>query len=152
MHNISIATAEDIHDLTPLLALLFKQEADFKPNTAIQARGLKMIIDTPELGCILKLQVNNETVGMINILYSISTALGGKVGIIEDFIITPAFRNKGYGQILFNKAVDKAQKQGCLRVSLLTDNDNESGQRFYSKQGLTPSTMVPFRKTLDQTL
>lgn len=35
---------------------------------------------------------------MVSLLYSISTALGGKVAILEDMIINKNYRNKGFGK------------------------------------------------------
>lgn len=149
MLKITLAKPKDIKELTTLLNLLFEQEKDFIPDTKKQIKGLEMIINTPEMGCIIKLEVDGQTVGMINLLFSISTALGGKVGIIEDFIISPKYRGKGYGQKLFAIAIETAKNEGCLRVSLITDSDNAKGQHFYKQQGMVASSMVPFRKMID---
>ncbi len=148
MPKISIATPEDTNKLSELLSILMTQEADFTPDAKAQERGIAIIINTPEIGLILKLEVENKVVGMINLLFNISTALGGKVGILEDFIITPDYRNRGYGKLLFKEAVKQAKIMGCLRLSLLTDNDNQAAHRFYLDQGMESSAMVPFRMVL----
>lgn len=148
MPKISIATPKDTDKLSELLSILMTQEADFTPDDTIQERGIAIIINTPEIGLILKLEVENKIVGMINLLFNISTALGGKVGILEDFIIAPDYRNKGYGELLFKEAVKQAKIKGCLRLSLLTDKDNEAAHRFYLAQGMETSAMIPFRMVL----
>jgi predicted acetyltransferase len=148
MPKISIATSEDLNELSPLLNLLMAQEADFKPDLEAQERGLKMIIESPKIGIILKLEYEGKIVGMINLLVKISTVLGAKVAIFEDFIIAPYYRNKCYGKLLFKEALKQAKAINCQSVTLLTDKDNVNAHRFYKAQGMEASAMLPFRKML----
>lgn len=148
MPNISIANTKDSQDLSQLLSLLMAQEADFIPDAKAQEKGLLLVINSPEMGIILKLELEGKIVGMINILFTISTALGAKVGILEDFIIAPEFRKKGYGQLLFKEAVVQAKTKGCQRITLLTDQNNLAAHHFYKSQGMEASAMMPFRKML----
>ncbi len=143
--NIQIATSKDIDQLCNLLIILMEQEADFTPNIEAHKRGLEMIINTPETGKIIKLEEGNKIIGMISMLFSISSALGAKVATFEDFIILPNHRGKGYGTQLFGYALQEAQSSGCKRISLLTDKDNTKAHSFYQKQGMERSAMVPFR-------
>lgn len=148
MPKISIATLENLNELSPLLSLLMDQEADFKPDLEAQERGLKMIIESPEIGKVLKLELEGRIIGMINILFTVSTALGNKVAIFEDFVMLPELRNLGYGKMLFAAATELATEHGCKRITLLTDRDDISSRRFYKKQGMTISAMAPYRKML----
>lgn len=148
MHQISIATHKDTEELSKLVKLLMAQEADFRPNEAAQKKGLELIVNSPDKGIILKLESDNKLVGMINILFTISTAMGDKVAIFEDFVVVPDLRNKGYGKMLFDAAEKVAKEHGCKRVTLLTDRENIKSRRFYKKQGMAVSAMVPFRKYL----
>ena len=148
MHKISLATTEDTQELSKLLSLLMAQEADFKPDVEAQERGLKMIINSPELGIVLKLELEGKVIGMISILFTVSTAIGEKVAIFEDFVGFPELRNLGYGKKLFGAAIELAEEYACKRITLLTDRDNMSARRFYKKQGMKVSAMSPFRKIL----
>ncbi len=145
MTTITKATLEDIPQLSELLSLLFAQEADFKPDTERQTAGLQAIIEHPEVGCILVLRDGSALVGMINILYTISTACGGRVAIIEDMIVLPEQRNDGMGSLLLSEAIAAARAAGCSRVTLLTDRTNESAIRFYQRHGFVLSEMIPLR-------
>lgn len=40
------------------------------------------------------LKENDAIIGMVSILWSISTALGGKVAFLEDMIVSPSYRGK----------------------------------------------------------
>ncbi len=48
--------------------------------------------------------------------------------------------------------MDLARGQGFLRVTLLTDGDNHSAQRFYERLGFAPSKMCVLRRSLESDL
>jgi ribosomal protein S18 acetylase RimI-like enzyme len=85
---------------------------------------------------------------MINLLYTVSTALGARVALLEDMVVLPQFRGVGAGSKLLQAAIAHARASGCKRITLLTDGDNEAAQKFYSNHGFTASRMVPFRLKL----
>jgi GNAT superfamily N-acetyltransferase len=146
--EISRATVEDIPQLCELLALLFDQEAEFRPDSALQAEGVRQIIEFPERGRILALREGKTVVGMVNLLFTVSTALGGRVAILEDMVVRPDCRSRGAGSMLLEAALAFARSSGCLRVTLLTDAANEAAQRFYKRHGFSRSDMVPMRLLL----
>lgn len=146
--KITGATAEDIAGLCDLLGLLFEQEAEFRPDRALQASGLLQIIDFPERGRILVLRREGLPVGMVSLLFTVSTALGGRAALIEDMVVHPQYRGKGAGSGLLRAAIDLAQVSGCTRITLLTDLTNTPAQRFYERHGFGFSDMVPMRLLL----
>ena len=46
-------------------------------------------------------------------------------------------------------AISFVQKQDCLRITLLTDHDNQKAIRFYEKFMFTKSAMIPMRLVFD---
>ena len=146
--NITVAKEEDVDALSALLTLLFEQEAEFTPDAAKQHRGLSMIIGNPDVGEILTLKSDGQIIGMVSLLYTVSTALGARVAWLEDMIIHPQHRNSGAGTQLIQFAIDHARKNGCQRITLLTDHDNTAGQHFYSRNGFQLSSMTPMRQML----
>ena len=148
--KIDKATLTDIPQLCTLLDELFSQEAEFTPNHTLQEKGLSKIISNENVGVILVVRESQKLIGMVNILFTISTALGERVGNLEDFVVLPEYRNCGIGTKLLSNAVTFAEKIGCQRITLLTDDDNEDAHRFYVRNGFARSSMVPFRlNTLD---
>jgi GNAT superfamily N-acetyltransferase len=143
--QISIATVEDIPQLCELLAILFDQEAEFRPDRALQAEGVRQIIEFPERGRTLALREGKTLVGMVNLLFTVSTALGGRVAILEDMDVRPDCRSRGAGSMLLEAALAFARSSGCLRVTLLTDSANLPAQRFYKRHGFSRSDMIPMR-------
>jgi GNAT superfamily N-acetyltransferase len=148
--QITEATKDDIAELCELLELLFAQEAEFRPDRSLQSTGLQQIIDFPERGRILILREGASLVGMVNLLFAISTALGGRVALLEDMIVHPVYRGSGVGSELLQAAIHLAKSSGCRRITLLTDRTNESAQRFYERHGFTISEMVPMRLVLER--
>ncbi|HEY1121800.1 MAG TPA: GNAT family N-acetyltransferase [Haloferula sp.] len=146
--QVTEATPEDIPQLCDLLGLLFSQEAEFTPDAETQAQGLREIIGFPERGRILVLRSGGTLVGMVNLLFTISTALGGRVAMLEDMVVKPSQRESGAGSLLLKAAIECARANGCRRVTLLTDGTNSRAQRFYQRHGFTTSDMVPLRLIL----
>ncbi len=146
--GISPASENDIPALCDLLGVLFAQEKEFSPDRERQMRGLAAIIAAPESGLIITARYSRRIVGMVVLLFSCSTALGGRVAWLEDLVVMPEFRDKGLGSALIEQAVDSARQSGCLRITLLTDHDNLRGQDFYRRHGFERSTMIPLRRFL----
>ena len=149
--KIDQANLTDIPQLCILLDELFSQEAEFTPDHEIQGRGLSKILNNEDIGVILVVRDSDKVIGMVNILYTISTALGGRVGNLEDFVVLPEYRNSGIGSKLLSYALNYAKKRGCQRITLLTDDDNQDAHRFYLKHGFSRSSMVPFRRNTRNT-
>ncbi|MDX1808394.1 MAG: GNAT family N-acetyltransferase [Sulfurospirillaceae bacterium] len=139
------AVKEDIPHLCRLLNQLFEQEAEFEPNTKDQAYALSEIIKDKRIGEVFVVLINDKIVGMVNILYTISTALGAKVAMLEDMIVDKNYRGEDLGSFLLDYTLKKIKADGCKRVTLLTDGDNAKAHRFYENSGFARSGMIPFR-------
>ncbi len=148
--KIEVAETSDIPALCDLLESLFNQEVEFKPDRDLQIKGLKSVIENDDVGDILVVRENKNILAMVNILYTVSTALGARVGILEDMVVSSEGRGSGIGSRLLESALEFAKEKGCQRITLLTDHDNVGAHRFYQKHGFSLSTMVAFRKSLDK--
>lgn len=142
-----VAKIDDIDTLCELLFELFSQEVEFTPNKEIQQKALKTIILDENIGDIYVATINEKVVAMVNILYTISTALGNQVAIFEDFIVDKNYRNQGIGENLIDFVFEDLNAKNFSRITLLTDNDNLKAHKFYEKKGFIKSSMVPFRKS-----
>jgi GNAT superfamily N-acetyltransferase len=146
--EIALATTSDIPELCDLLALLFSQEADFQSDYETQRQGLTQILDNPDVGLILVARQKNQIVGMVNLLFTVSTALGQRVALLEDLVVAPTQRGNGIGSQLLKQAIETAKLHDCHRITLLTDLANESAQKFYQNHGFSFSAMIPMRMLL----
>ena len=146
--HIEQATLDDLPQLTELLTELFSMEGDFVPDPIRQSRGIRMILEQPSRGRIFTLKQNGTLIGMINLLFTISTAEGGSVILLEDLIIQKEYRSHGLGAKLLSYAIEYARKKDFKRITLLTDRLNADAQRFYKKHGFFESAMLPMRYVL----
>jgi ribosomal protein S18 acetylase RimI-like enzyme len=147
--EISVASIADLEELILLLNVLFNQDLEFVFDYQKQKSGLEKIIENPEIGEILILKIDSKIAGMVSLLYSISTALGGKVAILEDMVIDEQYRKRSFGKALLDEAIMHAKRNDCLRITLLTDFDNDIAIRFYKQKGFQLSKMVPLRLVFD---
>jgi GNAT superfamily N-acetyltransferase len=143
--RIESATIEDLPVLAELLMDLFAQEPDFRPNYNNQMRGLRLILEQPSRGRIFVLRSANKIIGMINLLFTISTAEGGFVVLLEDLIVNREFRDQGFGGQLLRYAIDYAKQKDFLRITLLTDRLSEASVAFFQRNGFERSDMIPMR-------
>ncbi len=143
--RIEPAAVDDLPHLAELLSDLFTKEAEFRPDTSKQLRGLEMIITQPNKGRIFVLRSFDRILGMINLLFTISTAEGGSVIILEDLIVRQEYRSQGFGAQLLEYAMEFAKQKEFLRITLLTDRLDEAAKHFFAKHGFQESVMVPMR-------
>jgi len=142
------ATVADIPALVELLGILFTQEAELTPDPEKQRRALEIILAEPARARIFVARDGDVIVAMAALHFTTSTAEGGKVAWFEDCIVRPEDRRKGIGQHLLEYVIAQARAEGALRVMLLTDGDNASGQALYRKSGFRDSAMLAMRLKL----
>ncbi len=146
--NVAELRREDVPAVAGLLAVLFGQEADFVPDPARHERALHRLLEEQSLGVVLVANQDGRVVGSVMLLCTLSTALGEDVCLLEDLIVAPDLRGRGIGKRLLDAAVDEARRRGWVRITLLTDADNEAAQRLYERRGFGRSAMVPLRLTV----
>src|SRR6202140_89521 len=108
---IEPAVFEDLDELSNLLGELFSQEKDFRPNKQKQLQGLRLIFEEPNRGRVFVLRRDRTIVGMINLLFTISTAEGGFVILLEDLVIHKEYQSHGNGSKLLQHAIDFAKQK-----------------------------------------
>jgi ribosomal protein S18 acetylase RimI-like enzyme len=142
----------DVEDIVALLAVLFEQEADFTPDAARQRRALYALLTEPERGVLLVATDDRDggsgrAVGCVLLLRGLSTAVGGDVCWLEDFVVHPDHRGKGVGRALLEAAVREAERRKWSQVSVLTDPDNDRAIGMYTEAGFKRSGMSLLRRT-----
>ena len=91
---------------------------------------------------------HDQIFGMVNLLFTISTACGGFVVLLEDVVIHPAHRGQGFGTLLLEHVAEFAKNKQFKRITLLTDRISAESQEFFKKRGFEYSNMIPMRKII----
>lgn len=147
--RVEAATIEDLPALAEMVMELFTVSGDFAPDRMVQERGLQLILEQPSRGRIFVLRNDHRIIGMVNLLFTISTARGGFVVLMEDVIVHPDHRGQGYGTMLIERVVEFARQKGFKRITLLTDKISAESQKFFLKHGFDYSNMIPMRRIID---
>ena len=145
---IDLATEKDVPRLADLLGLLLAQEAEFAPDEGKQRRALRAVVSDASIGRIYVVRDGTDLVAMVSLLYTVSSAEGGKAAWLEDLVVRPDRRGRGIGRTLLKHVAAQARADGVLRVTLLTDPDNERAHGLYRSVGFEFSAMRPMRLKL----
>ena len=144
------ATVKDLQQMVELLGVLFTDEAEFHPDADKQKRAIEAILANPTIGRLFVAREGKRVVAMASLLYTVSTAEGGKAAWFEDLVVHPDERKRGIGEALLKAVVDHARADGVLRITLLTDMQNERAQAMYRRVGFVGSPMKPMRLKIRQ--
>lgn len=139
------ATREDIHNLIPLLRILFSIEEDFTFDAKKQKKGLNLLIEQRSSAIFIAVH-NEETVGMVTGQLLISTAEGGPALVVEDLVVDPQHRNKKIARSLLQALGNWAEEKGAHRMQLLADAGNKEALSFYKKCDWTQTKLICLRK------
>ena len=147
--KVETATIEDLPALTEMVVELFSGSGDFSPDDEVQGRGLALILEQPSRGRIFVVRNETKIIGMVNLLFTISTAMGGFVILMEDVIVHPDHRGQGYGSMLLDHVIEFAKQKEFKRITLLTDKISAESQNFFRKNGFEYSNMIPMRRIVE---
>jgi GNAT superfamily N-acetyltransferase len=143
------ARPEDIPSLCGLLEDLFSLEKDFEPDLEKQVRGLSMLVTNPSRSSLVLVAVaNGGIVGMATVQTLVSTAEGGRVGLVEDVIVDRMHRGSKIGTRLLDRVGRWSRENGLRRLQLLADKDNGPALEFYRGLGWTATNLCCLRKML----
>jgi ribosomal protein S18 acetylase RimI-like enzyme len=146
--KFEVAKSADLPRLVELLGILFESEAEFSADGAKQRAGLQAILENPAIGQIFVAREGRHVVAMASLLYTVSTAEGGRAALFEDLVVAPEQRKRGIGEALLKHVVAQARADGVLRITLLTDMQNQRAQAMYRRVGFAGSPMKPMRLKL----
>lgn len=138
--TIRRAVQSDIPAMGELLRELFSIEDDFTVDLEKQSRGLKLLLDTSN-AIVLVVESDDQVIAMASVQTLVSTAMGESVGIIEDVVVTEAYRGKGIGKRLLERVIEESECSGLKRLALGADHRNLAAIAFYEKHGFTTSHM-----------
>ena len=81
-----------------------------------------------------------EAMGFVLNYHSFSSVSLGKIMVLNDLFIAPAYRRQGLANELIHRVVREAKNTGAIRVDLNTAQDNFSAQALYEKLGFVKDT------------
>jgi len=127
-HSIQELSKQDIAEIIPLVHLL-QPEADLN---VLEQRMLEML-DLPHYKC-MGFYVNDELLGVTG-LWLLTKLYSGKQVEIDNLVLHPSTRSKGYGTTFLELIHEWAVNQGCQTIELNTYVQNSRSHKFYYNLG-----------------
>ncbi|ENP8319986.1 TPA: GNAT family N-acetyltransferase [Vibrio vulnificus] len=131
----------DLEDLESLVALLSndslgsKREDASIPSNSAYLEAFEAITRDPN-NELLVVELENSLVGMLQITYiPYLTHIGSWRCLIEGVRIHSDYRGQGFGEKMFEYAIEQAKNKGCTIVQLTSDKQRPDAIRFYEKLG-----------------
>jgi GNAT superfamily N-acetyltransferase len=135
MITFRIADTSDTDVVSELLADLFAEVGH--SLTAAEIADIFEQIDEDDLhSTLLALNEEDETVGVLTLVESLSLYAGGRIGVVNELYVVPDYRSEGVGKQLLDAAKDLAEERGWVRLEVTTPGDDyEKTLRFYEREG-----------------
>ncbi len=150
MIKIRPAITNDIPRLVTLLDALFSIESDFNFDYDNQSKGLELLLNSDkDFVWVAEVISTGAVVGMCSIQTMISTAEGGRVGLVEDLIIAAEYRQQNIGSTLLAESIKWSKEHGLKRLQLLADKNNRAALDFYKKQDWEKTQLICLRFNLE---
>lgn len=97
-------------------------------------------IESDPNNLLLVVESQHQLVGMLQLTFiPYLTHVGTWRCLIEGVRIHSAHRGKGYGELMFQQAIELAREKGCKLVQLTSDKQRPDAIRFYEKLGFIAS-------------
>ena len=134
--QIRVATVSDVSVLYDLLFEMFEDIYGAENVSALQATVGDSIISAVERNHAFVAEENGKVVAFITL--NTSFEFDSTQGLyIEDFCVTKAKRNKGYGSLLLKMVLQYAKGLGLSPVYLHVEQTNTQAKDFYTKFGFS---------------
>lgn len=136
--NYRSANFEDLESLVALLSndiLGRKREDASVPLNSAYIEAFEAIVRDLN-NELLVVELENSLVGMLQITFiPYLTHIGSWRCLIEGVRIHTDYRGQGFGEKIFEYAIEQARNKGCKIVQLTSDKQRPDAIRFYKKLG-----------------
>ena len=103
------------------------------PGTCDSAT-LSWVISHPEMEVHLAVDPLDRAVGMVSLSHRPQLRLKGRIATIDELVVLPAWRKKGIGKDLLQRAVTRVKVLGCKRLEVCSLDRGVSAE-FMRKLG-----------------
>lgn len=135
MIKMLVADASHTREVAALLAGLF-EEVEHTLSFEEIAEIFAEIDADDHHSTLLAVNGDEEVVGLITLVESLSLSAGGRYGVVNELFVVPAYRSEGVGKMLLDFAKEIGEQRGWTRIELTTPGDEfDKTLRFYEREG-----------------
>ena len=143
------ATLEDVRPVVHLLDLMHDEQAEEPTINATHEALLGDILTQPGRKLLVIEDDNGVLVGTVDIIITKNLSRNmSPWAIVENLVVHPDSRGKGYGRTLMEQAIEVAAQAGCYKVQLISNNTRHEAHGLYRSLGFT-ADVSGFRRYLD---
>ena len=85
---------------------------------------------------------NGEIIGYIDVIFYHDIGHGGKLGQIQNLVVSEEYRKRGVGKLLIRSVIEFARKEKFLELHVSTRFENEEAIRLYEKMGFKSRSLL----------
>ncbi len=135
MITFRTADESDTDVVSEMLADLFQEVGH--TLTASEIAEIFLHIDSDDQhSTLLALDDDEDIVGVLTLVETIALYAGGRIGVINELYVVPAYRSEGVGKMLLDAAKELAEQRGWVRLEVTTPGeDYPKTLKFYEREG-----------------
>ena len=81
-------------------------------------------------------EIENKVAGVLNLRLEGQLHHAASIAEIMEFIVAPAYRNRGIGKEMLAKACETAKEFGCVQIEVACNQLRTDTHRFYLREGM----------------
>lgn len=135
MIHLMIADETHTGEVARLLGELF-EEVGHTPDAEQIAAIFNDIEADDRHSTLLAVDDDDDIVGVLTLVETISLYAGGYIGVINELYVAPGYRSEGVGKMLLDAAKELAENRDWVRLEVTTPGDEyQKTLRFYEREG-----------------
>jgi GNAT superfamily N-acetyltransferase len=144
--RIRKASIDDRERVIDLLKTLLIPAGEVSREWSDEAQIFRLLVEKPDLGCVLIAEENGEIAGITTLSYPIALRCCGVYSCIEENIVDERFRGRGIGGALLKAAIAEATARGCDEIQV--NAPSESGYPLYLRHGFRDDGKIQVKADL----
>ena len=140
-HRIRTATLSDVDTLARLIRD-FYAESNFPLSEVSAARTFAALLEDWRHGQVWLIQAGDEPAGFVVLTVSFSMEYGGLRGFVDDFFVTPRYRNQGLGHAALEEVKRACAHRGVRALLVEVGPQNDAALSAYRHVGFSDTGHV----------
>jgi GNAT superfamily N-acetyltransferase len=133
--QIETVREQDLPDLLPLMRGYCSFYRVSPSDEALLALSRALISDVREGMQLLAREPGGGAIGFATVYWSWSTSVAGRIGIMNDLYVQPAWRGRRVAERLIGACAAECKRVGAVALEWQTAPDNVTAQRLYDRIG-----------------
>jgi N-acetylglutamate synthase-like GNAT family acetyltransferase len=114
---------------------------------AAELSTVNWVVSHPEIEIFVATDGRDRPIGLLSMSHRPQLRLNGRIATIDELVVASAWRRRGVGRALLQRAVEKAKSLTCKRLELVTHRGRgDYVRQFYAACGFdeVDSTVLRF--------